>query len=188
MRLFGSIVEIIRIFFRKDGKKIEWKPNQAHTYSADMTYELPAPDSVANESDVLISEKAQQTLANKTMNFDTSASGNVASNIPLTSLTSAAQATISGKAEQSTVSALDTRVTTVEGYATIYSAAWATADGSTKSISHSLGTKYLDVRVLEEDTGKEIWIDSISITTTTITLTANAPATWAWRVYWRKLS
>ena len=84
MKLLGSLLEVVRVFFRKDGFKIEWKPNQAHTYSGDMTYEFPAPDSATTASDVLVSENSSQTVTNKVLNF--AAGGNVATDLPLSSL------------------------------------------------------------------------------------------------------
>jgi len=84
LKLLGSLLEVVRVFFRKDGFKIEWKPNQAHTYSGDMTYEFPAPDSATTVSDVLVSENSSQTVTNKALNF--AAGGNVATDLPLSSL------------------------------------------------------------------------------------------------------
>ncbi len=86
LKLLGSLLEVVRIFFRKDGKKIEWKPNQSHTYAADMTYEFPAPDTATTTSDVLVSENSQQTLTNKTFNFNPMVGGNTAQDVPLSAM------------------------------------------------------------------------------------------------------
>lgn len=86
LKLLGSLLEVVRIFFRKNGFKIEWKPNQAHTYTGDMTYEFPAPDTDTTTSDILVSEKSEQTLKNKTINFNPLVGGNTAQDVPLSSM------------------------------------------------------------------------------------------------------
>lgn len=239
LKLLGSLLEVVRIFFRKDGKKIEWKPNQSHTYAADMTYEFPAPDTATTESDILVSEKSEQTLKNKTINFNPLVGGNTAQDIPLSAmktdntqsgkvvmrdgsgvmtnglitsshLDATLSSTISGKAEQSdleaveddvavlqsavaakasnnTVSALEDRVEVLEaggGGAALESVNtdWVTADGTSKTVSHSLGTD-VQVQIFDKSNGQMLFVDTIEVTATTVVLTASqAPGASGWRV------
>lgn len=239
MRLLGSLLEVVRIFFRKDGKKIEWKPNQSHTYAADMTYEFPAPDTATTTSDILVSENSQQTLTNKTINFNPLVGGNTAQDVPLSSiktdntqankvvmrdgsgvmthgqvaesqLASTLSDKINAKAEQSdveelqddvatlnsavaakasnnTVSALEDRVEVLEAGGggsslEVVNSDWVTADGTSKTISHSLGTD-VQVQIFDKSNGQMIFVDTIEVSSTTVVLTASqAPGASGWRV------
>lgn len=241
LKLLGSLLEVVRIFFRKDGKKIEWKPNQSHTYAADMTYEFPAPDTATTTSDVLVSENSQQTLTNKTFNFNPMVGGNTAQDIPLSAMkTDNTQANkivmrngsgvmthgqvaesqletvlsdkINAKAEQSdvetlqddvatltsavaakasnnTVSALEDRIEVLEaggggggGSIEVVNSDWVTADGTSKTISHSLGTD-VQVQIFDKSNGQMIFVDTVEVTSTTVVLTASqAPGASGWRV------
>lgn len=62
-------------------------------------------------------------------------------------------------------------------------ATWLTADGTTKVVSHGLGTDEIDVTIIDLDTSEIISVSSIVATdSNTVTLTASeAPAT-SWRI------
>lgn len=212
LRLLGSLLEVVRIFFRKDGYKIEWKPNQGHTYEADMTYEFPAPDTATTESDILVGEKALQTLENKTLNFNPLVGGNSAEDIPLSSMKQ--DNTAPGKVvvrdamgfltngyigtEQldsslsSTISGLDTRVSSLEAGGgsgsslEVVNEDWTT--GTTKTISHSLGTD-VQVQVFDKSNGQMLFVDTVEVSSTEVVLTASqAPGASGWRVTIQKNS
>lgn len=212
MRLLGSLLEVVRIFFRKDGYKIEWKPNQTHTYQADMTYEFPAPDTATTESDILVGEKAEQTLENKTLNFNPLVGGNSAEDIPLSSMKQ--DNTAPGKVIirdsmgfmsngligedqlsedlSNTISGLDTRVSSLEAGGgggsslEVENADWVTADGTTKTINHSLGSD-VQVQIFDKSNGQMLFVDTVEVTSSTVVLTASqAPGASGWRVMIQK--
>lgn len=212
LRLLGSLLEVVRIFFRKDGYKIEWKPNQGHTYEADMTYEFPAPDTATTESDILVGEKALQTLENKTLNFNPLVGGNSAEDIPLSSMkqdnTAPGKVIVRdamgfltnsyiGEAQldsslSSTISGLDTRVSSLEAGGgsgsslEVVNEDWTT--GTTKTISHSLGTD-VQVQVFDKSNGQMLFVDTVEVSSTEVVLTASqAPGASGWRVTIQKNS
>jgi phosphohistidine swiveling domain-containing protein len=65
-----------------------------------------------------------------------------------------------------------------------FEADWATADGTTKAITHNLGTKDVQVQVYDKADDSSIWVDSIVRTSTNVvTLTSSeAPNASSWRV------
>lgn len=69
-----------------------------------------------------------------------------------------------------------------------YEAQWVTADGTSKVITHSLGSKKVMVEIYDETTDETILVDSVVRTdSNTVTLTSNqAPGT-SWRVMIIKL-
>jgi hypothetical protein len=176
LKLLGSLLEVVRIFFRKDGFKIEWKPNQSHTYAADMTYEFPAPDAATTTSDILVSENSQQTITNKTINFNPLVGGNTAQDVPLSAMkTDNTQANkivmrdgsgvmthgqvaesqlestlsdkINAKAEQSDVETLQDDVTTL------------TSAVAAKASNNTVNALDARVAVLEEDPVTKTYVD-----------------------------
>lgn len=223
MRLLGSLLEVVRIFFRKDGKKIEWKPNQSHTYQADMTYEFPAPDTATTESDILVSEKSSQTLMNKSLNFNPLVGGNSASDIPLSSMkqdvTAASKVIMRDAQGQMTngliteshldpslnlaseeyvdqaisdlVNGAPTSLDTLKELAdeisnSVVKQDWSQADGTSKSVSHSLGND-VQVQVFDKATNEMILVDLIENTGSQVNLTASqAPGVSGWRVIIRR--
>jgi len=67
-------------------------------------------------------------------------------------------------------------------------ATWTTGDGTSKAITHSLGTDDISFNVYDLDTKEEIWVDTaIRTSTSVLTLTSSsAPSGTGWRVVIRK--
>lgn len=67
-------------------------------------------------------------------------------------------------------------------------ATWVTGDGTSKAITHSLGTDDISFNVYDLDTKEEIWVDTaIRTSTSVLTLTSSsAPSGTGWRVVVRK--
>lgn len=65
---------------------------------------------------------------------------------------------------------------------------WVTGDGTSKAITHSLGTDNISFNVYDLDTKEEIWVDTaIRTSTNVLTLTSStAPSGTGWRVIIRK--
>lgn len=65
-----------------------------------------------------------------------------------------------------------------------FEATWATGDGTTKAVTHSLGTKNVQVEVYDMTNDETIFVDTIIRTdTNTVTLTSSeAPGASSWRV------
>lgn len=71
-----------------------------------------------------------------------------------------------------------------------FEATWATGDGTTKAITHSLGTKDVQVEVFDQTDDSTIMVDSVVRTSTSVvTLTSSeAPGASSWRVLIRAQS
>jgi hypothetical protein len=69
-----------------------------------------------------------------------------------------------------------------------FTATWTTGDGTSKAITHSLGTDDISFNVYDLDTKEEIWVDTaIRTSTSVLTLTSSsAPTGTGWRVIIRK--
>jgi hypothetical protein len=65
-----------------------------------------------------------------------------------------------------------------------FQADWVTGDGTTKAITHNLGTKDIQVELYDKTNDETIWVDSVIRTSTNVvTLTASeAPGAAGWRV------
>lgn len=73
MKLFGSLSELVQVKWRKNGKEITSRPNQATTYTADKDIQLPPGDT----NHVLLSETATQTVSGKSIDADTNTITNI---------------------------------------------------------------------------------------------------------------
>jgi hypothetical protein len=65
-----------------------------------------------------------------------------------------------------------------------FAADWVTADGTTKAITHNLGTKDIQVELYDKTDDQTIWVDTVIRTSTNVvTLTSSeAPGASGWRV------
>lgn len=63
MKMFGSWSELVSNLFRKNGQAITVQPNQATTYTASRSVDLPAEDA----NSILVSRTSTDTLTNKTL-------------------------------------------------------------------------------------------------------------------------
>jgi len=65
-----------------------------------------------------------------------------------------------------------------------FQADWATGDGTTKAITHNLGTKDVQVEIYDKTDDQTIWVDTVIRTSTNVvTLTSSeAPGAAGWRV------
>lgn len=82
-----------------------------------------------------------------------------------------------------TTARVDTQVATYKVLAT-----WATGDGTTKAVTHNLGTTDISWNIYEIDTGEELWPDTgIRTNSNTLTFTASsAPTGSGWKIIIRK--
>lgn len=242
MKLYGSLSRLVSILFRKDSQDITFQPNQATTYTAARSIELPPGDA----AHILMSADSVATLTNKT--FDADGTGNSISNIEnadikagaaidaakiadgsvsstefqyINSLSSNAQTQIDGKQPldsdltalaalastgliartgSGTVSARTLTAGTgisisngdgVSGNPTIsatattssFKATWLAATGTSKSITHSLGSTDVIVQVFDIANGQTIEVDTVNRTdANTVDLTASEAPGVSWRV------
>lgn len=78
MRLFGSLRELVAIFWREDGQEISLDANSATTYTANRAMQLPPGDI----DSTLVGEANTQTLTNKTIDGD----NNTVQDLPVTAI------------------------------------------------------------------------------------------------------
>jgi hypothetical protein len=78
---------------------------------------------------------------------------------------------------------VDTRLATYK-----YTTTWSTGDGTSKAITHSLGTTEVSWSIFDIDSGEELWPDTATRTgSNTMTFTSSeAPAGSGWRIIVRK--
>lgn len=63
MKIFGSITRLVSLVFRQNAQDVTVQPNQATTYTAARSIELPAGDT----AHVIVSRTSTDTLTNKTL-------------------------------------------------------------------------------------------------------------------------
>lgn len=77
-----------------------------------------------------------------------------------------------------------------DSYSNHYLTTWATADGTAKEVTHSLGTTDVLVDVFDLDSGETIWVDEVVRTDgSTVTLiSSEAPPATSWRILVRAIA
>lgn len=93
MKTFGSETELVSIQFRFTGQLITFEPNQATTYTASRSMQLPPQDA----SSILVSIDATQVLTNKSID----GGNNTLTNIPLSAATGVLATTNGGTGQNS---------------------------------------------------------------------------------------
>lgn len=100
MKIFGSLTELVSLIFRKNSQAITLRPNNATTYTASRTVDLPAQDAAST----LVSRDSTDTLTNKTI----SGASNTISNVSLTTGVTGILPTANGGTNQNSTATFPT--------------------------------------------------------------------------------